>query len=166
MKVMDKIINFLWPDKQSDWEQKQERFFIEALKKLKNYHVTGRGSLSMDPEEARDAILRFAQENKKAEQVDHHVKLVPAGILMERYAWRRQDCVSAVRYAFLVSADGLCAVLDAERYSSTITCQDGLQGSHFAVTNAVTAITRNDLAWHTSLQSAIQAYEEKSKGAL
>lgn len=166
LAFLSSIYRWLFPDKRSEWEKKRERSIIDAVNQLKNYSVTDQGGLSMDPEEARDAILRFAEENKKAEQVDHHVKLVPAGILMERYAWRRQDSVLAVRYAFFKSADGLCAVLDAERYSSTITCQDGLKGNHFAVANAVKAITRNELVWHTSLESAIQAYEEKSKGAL
>lgn len=166
LAFLSSIYRWLFPDKRSEWKKKRERSFIDAVNQLKNYSVTDQGGLSMDPEEARDAILRFAEENKKAEQVDHHVKLVPAGILMERYAWKRLDSVSAVRYEFLASADGLCVVIGAERYSSTINCQDGLQGGHSAAATAVKAITRDELGWHASLELAIQAYEEKSKGAL
>ncbi|QVX16652.1 hypothetical protein DB356_19095 [Pseudomonas congelans] len=61
MSTLDEILKFLWPDEQSDWEKKQERLFIDAVNKLENYYVTDRGRLSMDPEEARKALLRFAQ---------------------------------------------------------------------------------------------------------
>ena len=65
MSILYKILKFLWPDERSDWENKQERLFIDAANELENYYLTDQGRLSMDPEEARKALLRFAQQNKK-----------------------------------------------------------------------------------------------------
>lgn len=166
MSILGKIPKFLWPDKRSEWEKKQERSCIDAVDKLENYCVTDRGGLSMDPEETRETLLRFAQQNKKTPQVNHRVEVVQAGILMQWYAWRRLDSVSAARYEFLESADGLCTMVAAKRFSSTIACQDGLKGSHPALGNAVQIITRDGLAWRTTLESAIQAHEDESKGTL
>lgn len=146
MSTLDEILKFLWPDEQSGWEKKQERLFIDAVNKLENYYVTDRGRLSMDPEEARKALLRFAQQNKNHPQVGHHLGIVQAGILMQRYAWRRLDSVSAARYEFIESANGLSTVVAAERLTSTITCQDGLESIHSPLGNAVKVITRDDLA--------------------
>lgn len=107
----------------------------------------------MDPEEARKALLRFAQQYKRPPQVGHRCGVVQAGLLMQRYARRRLDSVSAARYEFLESANGLCAVVAAERLTSTVTChlspvtcQDELEGIHSPLGNAVKIITRDDLA--------------------
>jgi hypothetical protein len=40
MSTPYKILKFLWPDKRSDWENKQERLFIDAANELKNYYLT------------------------------------------------------------------------------------------------------------------------------
>lgn len=69
MSILDKILKFLWPDERSDLENKQERLFIDAANELENYYLTDQGRLSMDPEEARKALLRFAQQNKNHSQV-------------------------------------------------------------------------------------------------
>ncbi|HDS0940106.1 TPA: hypothetical protein QDZ12_003382 [Pseudomonas putida] len=164
MSALDKILNFFWPDNRSEWERKQEQLFIDAVNKLKNYYVTDRGGLSMDPEEAREALLRFAQQNKKAPQVGHRVEAVQAEILMERYAWRRLDNASAVRYEFLVCDNGLWTVVSAQLFSSTATPVDGLQSGRSALGNTVKAVISDDLVWHSSIDLAIQAYESELKG--
>ncbi|AWA38490.1 hypothetical protein DBV33_07765 [Pseudomonas fluorescens] len=93
MNTLDEILKFLWRDEQSDWEKKQERLFIHAVNKLENYYVTDRGRLSIDPEEARKPLLRFAQQYKKLPQIGHRLGVVQAGLLMQRYARRRLDSV-------------------------------------------------------------------------
>lgn len=65
---------------------------------------------------------------------------------MQRYARRRLNSVSAARYEFFESAIGLSTVVAAEPLTSTITCQDGLDGIHPPLGNAVKVITRDDLA--------------------
>lgn len=107
MSTLYKNLKFLWPDEWSDWENKQERLSIDATNELEDYYLTDQGRLSMDPEEARKALLRFAQQNKKHPQVGHHLGIVQAGILMQRYVWRRLDSVSAARYEFIEPANGL-----------------------------------------------------------
>lgn len=146
MSTLDEILKFLWPDEQSDWEKKQERLFIDAFIKLENYYVTDQGRLSMDPEEARTALLRFAQQNKKHLLAGHHLGIVQAGILMQRYAWRRLDSLSAARFEYIKSTNGLSTVVAAERHTSTSTCQDGQEGVHSPLGNAVKVIPRDDLA--------------------
>ena len=166
MKALDKILNFFWPDQRSGWEKKRERLFIDAANRLENFYVTGQGGISMDPEEARDAIQRFASQHDSTPQTEHPVPMGLTGLIMERYAWRRLDHVSVVRYEFLISDKGLSTVVAAERFPSTITCQFGLHGSRAALGNTVKAVTSNDLIWRTCLESAIKAYEEESEGAL
>lgn len=146
MNTVYEILKFLWLDEQGDWEKKQERLFIDAVNKLENCYVNDRGSLSMDPEEARKALLRFAQQFKTPPQVGHRLGVVQAGLLMQRYARRRLDSVSAARHEFLESANGLSTMVAAERLTSTITCQNGLEGIHSPLGNAVKVITRDDLA--------------------
>jgi hypothetical protein len=41
---------------------KREREFIEALNELKNYTVTDRDGVSMDPKEIRDYVIARRQE--------------------------------------------------------------------------------------------------------
>jgi len=55
---------WLFKDQRSDWEQKQERRFITAVNPLKNYSVSDRGGLSMDPEELRERIIVSREELK------------------------------------------------------------------------------------------------------
>lgn len=86
MSTLYKILKFFRPDERSDWEIKQERLFIDAANELENYYLTDQCRLSIDPEEARKAVLRFAQQNKKHPQVGHHLGIVQAGILMQQYA--------------------------------------------------------------------------------
>lgn len=164
LALFDRVYSWLFPDKRSEWERKQERSFIDAVNKLENYYVTDRGGLSMDPEEAREALLRFAQHNKKAAQADHHVDVVPAGILMERYAWRRLDSASAVRYEFLVCDNVLWTVVSAQLFSLTVTPVDGLQSDRSALGNTVKAVISDDLVWHSSIDLAIHAHELELKG--
>ena len=164
LALLDRVYSWLFPDKRSEWERKQERSFIDAVNKLENYYVTDRGGLSMDPEEAREALLHFAQQSKKTPQVGHRVEVVPAGILMERYAWRRLDKASAVRYQILLSENVLWTVASAEFFSLTITSVDEWQSGRSALGNTVKAVISDDLVWHSSIDSAIQAYESELKG--
>lgn len=55
---------WLFEDKRSAWEQKQDRLAIEAFNKLKNYSVSDRGGLSMDPEELREQVVTGRKELK------------------------------------------------------------------------------------------------------
>ncbi|WP_145255510.1 hypothetical protein [Pseudomonas sp. DE0157] len=163
MSILDKILNFLWPDKRSDWEKKQERSFIDAVNKLENYYVTDRGGLSMDPEEAREAILRFAQRQDALP--DATSETTPKGLLSERNAWTRLDEESAMRYTLLASENGLFSVVSAERFSTT-TSFDESQAGRPALESIGKAVTSMELKWHASLKSAVQAHEYEPKGVI
>lgn len=55
---------WLFKDKRSDWEQTQERQFITVVNKLKNYSVSDRGGLLMNPEELRELVMNGRKELK------------------------------------------------------------------------------------------------------
>jgi hypothetical protein len=46
------------------WHERQERQFIEAIKKLKNFHVTDQGGVSIDPEELREKVIQSREQLK------------------------------------------------------------------------------------------------------
>ncbi|POF88369.1 hypothetical protein [Pseudomonas putida] len=163
MKALEKILDFLWPDNRSVWEKKQERLFIVAVNKLQNYYVTDRGGLSMDPEEARKAVLRFAQQQDALPDADSGT--TPKGLLSERHAWMRLDQESAMRYTLLVSENGLFSVVGAERFSTT-TSFDESQAGRPALESIGKAVTSMELKWDASLKSAVQAHEYERKGVM
>ena len=163
MKGLNKILDFLWPDKRSVWERQRERLFIDAVNKLQNYYVTDRGGLSMDPEEAREAILRFAQRQEALP--DPVSETTPKGLLSERHAWTRLDEESAMRYTLLASENGLFSVVNAERFSTT-TSFDESQAGRPALEGIGKGVTRMELKWHASLKSAVQAHEYELKGVI
>lgn len=47
------------------WESKRERLFIEAIKTLKNFEITERGGVSIDPEELRERVLESRAQNSQ-----------------------------------------------------------------------------------------------------
>lgn len=163
LALIDRVYSWLFPDKRSEWEQKRERAFIEAVNKLENYYVTDRGGLSMDPEEARETVLRFAQRQDALP--DAISETTPKGLLSEHHAWTRLDEESAMRYTLLASENGLFSVVSAERFSST-TSFDESQAGRPALESIGKAVTSMELKWHASLKSAVQAHEYELKGVI
>jgi hypothetical protein len=51
LAFLDRFFSWLFPNNQSDLENKQEHSLIDAVNKSKNYYVTYRGGFSMDSEE-------------------------------------------------------------------------------------------------------------------
>jgi hypothetical protein len=68
---INRLISWLFADRRSEWEKKKERQFIEAVNKLKNYSVSERGGLSIDPEEVREQVIAGR------EQCKHLVHMLP-----------------------------------------------------------------------------------------
>ncbi|WP_367599202.1 hypothetical protein [Pseudomonas fulva] len=62
MKALIILWRRLFRDQRSAWEVKREQAFIEAANGLKNFTVTDRGGVSMDPEEIRDYVIARRQE--------------------------------------------------------------------------------------------------------
>lgn len=54
----------VFPDNRSEWEKKKDLQFITAINNLKNYSVTDRGGLSIDPEELRGQAMASRVELK------------------------------------------------------------------------------------------------------
>lgn len=68
---------WLLPDRRSNWENKRERQFIDAVNRLKNVHVSDRGGLSINPEELRDQILESRQQLKHLVDPAHRRSVAP-----------------------------------------------------------------------------------------
>ncbi|SDJ28382.1 hypothetical protein SAMN05216605_12537 [Pseudomonas abietaniphila] len=53
------------PSRPESWHDKQERSFIEAIKKLKNFEVTEGGGVSIAPEELQQKVLESRTQNRQ-----------------------------------------------------------------------------------------------------
>ncbi|WP_235200018.1 hypothetical protein [Pseudomonas monteilii] len=58
LKLLDRLWSWAFPDKRPEREKQQERDFIHAVNQLKTLRVTPSGSMSIDPEEIRDQVLK------------------------------------------------------------------------------------------------------------
>lgn len=113
---------WLFEDKRSAWEQKQDRLAIDAFNKLKNYSVSDRGGLSIDREELRELVMTGRKELKHLVQPSpnrtthaHQSNTAPLtshqgtpsasaseiNDFIEVVTWRRLACGASLRYVCL-----------------------------------------------------------------
>lgn len=59
------------PSRPESWHDKQERLFIEAIRPLKNFQVTERGGVSIDPEDLREKVLESRARNRPFVDSEH-----------------------------------------------------------------------------------------------
>lgn len=58
LKILNRLCDWLFPDKRSEAEKEDERRFIQALNQLKTLRTTPGGGMAIDPEEIRDQVLQ------------------------------------------------------------------------------------------------------------
>lgn len=58
LKLLDRFWDWAFPDTRSERELEEERQLIGAVNQLKTLRVTPSGSMSIDPEEIRDQVLK------------------------------------------------------------------------------------------------------------
>jgi hypothetical protein len=173
---------WLWKDTRSDWEKKQERAFIDAVNKLKNYSVSDRGALSMDPEGLREQVIASREELKhlvqqpsanarahahqslSASQTAFQDGAVPAvlgiGDFVEVVAWRRLNDQASVRYICLESlTTQLYLVASADYFSGA--AQSHCVGLETKVNPRFATVTRSgELDWFDTASEAIDAFDK------
>lgn len=58
LKLLDRLWDCAFPDTRSEREKEEEQQFIRAVNQLETLRVTPSGSMSIDPEEIRDQVLK------------------------------------------------------------------------------------------------------------
>lgn len=174
---LHRLISWLFPDRRPDWEQKREREFIQAANSLKTLSVTGRGGMSINPEELREQIVEAREQLKHlvhnpgtcgeqcqavaAVQVAQEADPAAEGLhdCIEVVAWRRFPSGAAVRYVCLQSTHtGRYAVAMASMFSSALetlpTWIDGNTNRQVA-----NALQGSELNWHATVNEAMDAWD-------
>ncbi|WP_146114715.1 hypothetical protein [Pseudomonas frederiksbergensis] len=171
---------WLFKDKRSAWEQKKDRLAIDAFNKLKNYSVSDRGGLSMDPEELREQVVTDRKELKHLVQPSpnrathaHQSTTAPLTArqghaaqctsrvddFVEVVTWRRLNSSASARYVCLESlTTKQYAVATADLFSEPL---DSLLGSLAAKVNqrVASVITAGELKWFDTASEAMDAYD-------
>lgn len=165
MTALTSLWKWLFGDKRSAWEIKQEREFIEALNGLKNYTVTDRGGVSMDPEEIRDYVIARRQELSHLIDPKHretssfgtgHV----SGACVEVISWRRLSDQAAIRYFCLQALDGRGFCVASARYYSaedTVPVPDDVERQ--VAQKLMGKSGEWPLEWHPTLAAALEAHD-------
>ncbi|KAA0982688.1 hypothetical protein FQ192_31310 [Pseudomonas sp. ANT_J12] len=172
---------WLFEDKRSAWEQKQDRQAIEAFNKLKNYSVSDRGGLSMDPEELRELVTTGREELKHLVQppssnrtthvppfttaplTGHQGGSSPSASGMDDFVevvtWRRLASGASVRYVCLES-------LTTKQYAVTSTDLLSLPKNNDqtvldtkANQRIIRALSCADFGWFDSPSAAMDAFD-------
>lgn len=169
---------WLFEDKRSAWEQKKDRLAIDAFNKLKNYSVSDRGGLSMDPEELREHVVTGRKKLKYLVQPSpnhtthahqstapliahqgHPAQCAPrVDDFVEVVTWRSLNSGASVRYVCLESSTKQYAVATADLFSEPL---DSLfEGLTAKVNHRVAnVITYGDLKWFDTASAAMDAYD-------
>lgn len=175
-----RLINRLFPDRRSDWEQKRERDFILAANSLKTLKVTPEGGMSIDPEELRDQIIASREQLKHlvhkpeapsrsfraAEDAPVEPLVSPTGkapvsaiSYIEVVAWRRLLSGAAVRYVCLQSTStGRFAVATANLFSDGSHSLPSWVEANTAM-HVADAIQNDHLRWLATVSEAMDAWD-------
>lgn len=174
---------WLFKDKRSDWEQTQERRFITAVNKLKNYSVSDRGGLSRDPEELRELVMTGREELKHlvqpspnrttqthqstkapltAHQYDSTLSASGMQDFVEVLTWRRVDDHAAIRYVCLQDLSKTrFAVAFSDRFCAPFV-QSAPHALEAKLAKRVASTYGDDkLEWFGSLNAAMDAHDER-----
>ncbi|MDR8364109.1 hypothetical protein [Pseudomonas sp. JL3] len=172
---------WLFEDKRSAWEQKQDRLAIDAFNKLKNYSVSDRGGLSIDREELREHVVtgrkelkhlvnppplnrtsrarQFTTASLTAHQGGSTLSASGMHDFVEVVTWRRLNSSASARYVCLESlTTKQYAVATADLFSEPL---DSLLGSLAAKVNqrVASVITAGELKWFDTASEAMDAYD-------
>ncbi len=172
---------WLFKDKRSVWEQTQDRQAIEAFNKLKNYSVSDRGGLSMNPEELRERVMTGREELKhlvnppSPNRTTHARQFTTAPLtahqggstlsasgmhdFVEVVTWRRLNSGASARYVCLESlTTKQYAVATADLFSEPL--DSFFEGLAAKVNHRVaSSITSGEFEWFDSVSEAMDAYD-------
>ncbi|KYC17532.1 hypothetical protein WM94_21650 [Pseudomonas sp. ABFPK] len=166
MQVLHRLWRRLFRDQRSVWDVKREQAFIEAVNGLKNYTVTDRGGVSMDPEEIRDYVIARRQELSDLVDPKHREK--PAldisglarGTCIEVIAWRPLSNQVAIRYVCLQTIDGRGFCVASARYFSAEDSAGPIHDEEPRIAHRLAGVaSERPLEWHSTLAAALEAHE-------
>ncbi|URM27060.1 hypothetical protein LLY42_24890 [Pseudomonas frederiksbergensis] len=172
---------WLFEDKRSAWEQKQDRLAIDAFNKLKNFSVSDRGGLSIDREELREHVVTGRKELKHlvnppplnrtsrarqfttapltAHQGGSTLSASGMHDFVEVVTWRRLNSGTSVRYVCLESlTTNQFAVATADLFSEPL---DSLfEGLAAKINHRVaSSIKSGEFEWFDSISGAMDDYD-------
>lgn len=171
MQWLTRPLTALWTalfgDNRPEYEKQRERSFIEAVNKLKNYYVTDRGGIYMDPAEVHDiAIARFLEQRTAASGYTSQVGEPLTGLVHGRVTgyiqiitWRHLPSKTSIRYVCLQS-------IDEDKFAIAIS--DFFSGDNHPhpdsfehrVAQRLRTVERGEpLGWYGSLQEAMDAHD-------
>ena len=171
---------WLFEDKRSAWEQKQDRLAIDGFNKLKNYSVSDRGGLSMDPEELRELVITRRKELKPLVQPSpnctaqaHHATTTPLTAhqgsrspgasemndFIEVVTWRRLVCGASVRYVCLQDLTTNRHAVAVADYFSSPAKDEPVSFDTGATQRVAKAIGAAEFAWFDTRGDAMDAFD-------
>lgn len=150
----------------NNWEDKQEREFIEAVNKLRNFSVSPGGRLSIDPDEIRDYVIARRQElshlvdpryrEKPSIDTDGHV----VGACVEVISWRRLSDQAVIRYVCLQALDGRgFSVASARYFSAEVSAAPQHDDERRIAQRLMDVENELPLEWHPTLAEALDAHD-------
>lgn len=161
----------VFPDNRPEWEKKKDLQFITTINNLKNYSVTDRGGLSIDPKELREHVMASRVELKHLVQTrSHHMPessydqdasqaSVKVGDYVQLVTWRQLNGDTCVRYVCLESLATKQFAVASTDYFSLL--EDGDQTALDAkvIQRIARAVISTDLEWFDSPSAAMDAFE-------
>lgn len=163
----------VFPDNRPEWEKKKDLQFITALNNLKNYSVTDRGGLSIDPEELRGQAMASRVKLKHLVQTQSHQKpessttyhqgasqtSVKLGDNVQLVTWRQLNADACVRYVCLESLATKQFAVASIDYFSLLEGGDQTALDAKVIQRIARAVISTDLEWFDSLSAAMDAFE-------
>lgn len=167
----------VFPDNRPEWEKKKDLQFITALNNLKNYSVTDRGGLSIDPEELRGQAMASRQELKHLVQTrslpmpqsstesrttshkDASQASVKVGDYVQLVTWRQLNADACVRYVCLESLATKQFAVASTDYFSLLEDGDQTALDTKVIQRIARAVISTDLEWFDSLSGAMDAFD-------
>lgn len=162
-------------DKRSDWEICQEREFIEAANKLKNFRVTDRGGVSIDPEELRSHIIESRERLKHLVHPAHRSSSDATATSVEQrqgafeartgidfiqiVTWRHLPSNTSVRYVCLQSINEDKFAIAVSDFFSGDNLPPPDSFEHRVAQRLRTVERGEPLDWYGSLQEAMDAHD-------
>lgn len=164
-----------FPDNRPEWEKKKDLQFITAINNLKNYSVTDRGGLSIDPEELRGQAMASREELKHLVQTrsqpmpqsstesrtTSHTDASQASVTVSDYVqlvtWRQLNADACVRYVCLESLATKQFAVASTDYFSPLDDGDQTALDAKVIQRIARAVISTELEWFDSPSAAMDA---------
>lgn len=169
-----------WEKKTLSWNERREREFIEAINKLKNFHVTDRGGYSIDPEELREQVIASRQaysslvagSSRHQQQATHsqHAPAAPETTkskvgqpygydYQEIVTWRRLASGASIRYVCLQDLTTKRYTVAVADYFSSPAKDEAISLDTVFTQRVAKAIGTAEFAWFDTRQEAMDALD-------